>query len=207
VNLGAAAAGVGAAKVAGKVVQSGRVVNPVAAARNAIRGERVVVSGTPNKITGSFLNPKIGDDIPGTPVVYSWNPREPYADRWLPNSAAAFSRGAGRGFPNPHNAQRNVVVGTVKKSSTTPHFGGMENEALISTTPIKIKKVIKAPTSNVSDAAQRKYANQLRKAVAQTGSSLRGTPLADRLDTPALNRLRLAASQQKLKIDKRIKRR
>lgn len=207
VNLGAAAAGVGAAKVVGKVAQSGRVANPVAAALNAIKGERVVVSGTPNKIKGSLLNPKISDDVPDTPVVYSWNPRGPYAQTVLPNKAASFSRGAGQGFSNPHNAQRNVVVGTVKKSSTTPHFGGMESEALISTTPIKIKKIIKAPVSNMSDAAQRKYVDELRKAVAKSGSSLRGQPLADRLDTPRINQLRLAASRQKLKIDKRLNKR
>lgn len=209
-GLGAYAAGVGAAGAIGAgvaAVRSGRVVNPVAAARNAARGERVVVSGTPNKIRGRSLNPRISEDIPDTAVVYSWNPRGAYAEQSLPGKAAAFSRGAGQGFPNPHNAQRNVVVGRVSKSSTVPHFGGMEDEALISTTPIRISGVVKAPVSNASDAAQRKYAKDLAKAIRRAGSSLRGQPLVDRLDNAAVNRLRMAASRQKLKIDKRIKKR
>jgi len=208
-GLGAYAFGVGAAGALAEgvvAVRSGRVVNPVAAARNAARGERVVVSGTPRKIKGASLNPKLGEEL-DTAVVYSWNPRGPYSKEWLAQNSDAFSRGAGQGFPNTHNAQRNVVVGTVKKSSTFPHHGGMESEAFISTTPINIKAVVKAPVDPLSDAANQKFAKQLEREIRKAGSSLRGTPLADRLDTPALRNLQMAASRQKLKIDKRIKKR
>ena len=74
-GLGAYAAGIGATAAVGAgvaAVRSGRVVNPVAAARNLAKGEKVVVHGTPNQLQGRFIEPRAeswGAQELGKPVV------------------------------------------------------------------------------------------------------------------------------------------
>ncbi len=180
-GLGAYAVGVGTTAAIGAgvaAVKSGRVVNPVAAARNLIKGEQVIVHGTAKKITGNMLKGVAGefDDI--TKVVFGWNPRQAYSKDFVPQRARSFATGTAYGKPDLQNSQRNVVIARVKKSDTFPHPGGLENEAVITAGNAQISSVIKAPPFNASKAEIATYSKSLANEVRKAGSRLRG---ADRL--------------------------
>lgn len=154
VNLAAAAAGYGAAKVVGKAIETGRVVNPAAAVRNAVKGEKIVVHGTSAKIQGSQLVPKSGSrgakDI-GKPVVFAHNPRAVGASKNLHRQTLAYAnKDAG------YNNYGQIIIGSAKKDDLK-NFGKVLDEIktggvtpgnaetkkyLYSEKPIEIKKAI-----------------------------------------------------------------
>jgi len=180
-GLGAYAFGVGAAGAIGAgvaAVKSGRVVNPVAAARNAVKGERVVVSGTAFPIKGKTLQPTSGSNYSAAvknneALVFGFNPRNPGASRNVPGGAEYY---AGRGFNEAtglpiHNPQYNVVVGTTPKKAVTKVSGGQG--VVTSSAPVKISGVVKAPSPQGS-VTYDQYVKALQKEIRKAGSSLRG---------------------------------
>jgi hypothetical protein len=191
IDLAAGAAGAGV----GRVIQSGRVVNPVAAARNLIKGEQVIVHGTAKKITGSMLKGVAGEVDDTTKVVFGWNPRQPFSKDFVPQRARSFATGTAYGKPDLQNSQRNVVIARVKKSDTFAHQGGLENEAVITAGNARISSVIKAPPPNASRAEIAAYSKSLANEVRKAGSRLRG---ADRL-SELQQRIELAKYSKSLK--------
>jgi hypothetical protein len=181
--------------LAGLCCASGRVVNPVAAARNLIKGEQVIVHGTAKKITGSMLKGVAGEVDDTTKVVFGWNPRQPFSKDFVPQRARSFATGTAYGKPDLQNSQRNVVIARVKKSDTFAHQGGLENEAVITAGNARISSVIKAPPPNASRAEIAAYSKSLANEVRKAGSRLRG---ADRL-SELQQRIELAKYSKSLK--------
>ena len=171
VNLGAAAAGVGAAKIAGKAVQSGRVVNPVAAARNLVRGEKVVIHGTPNPLQGKFIQPSaksVGAQDIGKPVVYNFDPRAAKAKSTLANQVQQYANPSS--LNNLHvdptkPSQFNAVIGRTPKSSLKTHSAtGFK----YSESPVSIDKVVKTNKST------EQLAVELQRELRKMGTQMRG---------------------------------
>jgi hypothetical protein len=195
IDLAAGAAGAGVSRAAAAAVRAGRVVNPVAAARNLIKGEQVIVHGTAKKITGSMLKGVAGEVDDTTKVVFGWNPRQPFSKDFVPQRARSFATGTAYGKPDLQNSQRNVVIARVKKSDTFAHQGGLENEAVITAGNARISSVIKAPPPNASRAEIAAYSKSLANEVRKAGSRLRG---ADRL-SELQQRIELAKYSKSLK--------
>lgn len=113
VNLGAGAVGAKAAQVAGRAVQSGRVVNPVAAARNLVSGQRVVVHGSP-KSGLPVLKPSTGSKtLPNENVLFSWNPRKANMSNEIHLNAVQYA--------NKAEDAGSIYVAKVPKRATTRH--------------------------------------------------------------------------------------
>lgn len=190
-GLGAYTVGIGTTAAIGAgvaAVRSGRVVNPVAAARNALKGERVFVTGTPNKLKGSVIKAKLSDQLGDTKAVYVWDPRAEYSRQTLSDRAASFAQG--RNAIKAKNPQNNVVIVKAKKANVLPHDDfGLGDEAKIVIQDAPILSVVKANSPT--------YEQELRRALARQGEFLRG-------------RNRVEAVKQKLdeiKVDRAIKRR
>jgi len=152
VNLGAAAAGVGAAKVAGKaaskVVESGvpaRVVNKVT-------GQQVMVHGTPHEIVGGYLSPRAGSIAsPTEPVVFGWNPTKELAVNTV-NAPLEYSMGSGH-----------VIVGKAPKSAVSL---GDTDAILRSTKPVKVVGQVNAPGNFTQ------YETELRRMLKRAGANI-----------------------------------
>lgn len=181
-GLGAYAFGVGAAGAIGAgvaAVKSGRVVNPVAAAQNLVKGERVIVHGTANPIKGKTLQPTSGSNYSAIakgnePMVFGFNPRDKGASTNVPGGAEYY---AGRTFNEAtglpiQNPQYNVVVGKATKKAVTdrPDAGV---GVVTSSAPVKISGVVKAPSPQGS-VTYDQYVKALQKEIRKAGSSLRG---------------------------------
>ncbi len=152
VNLGAAAAGVGAAKVVGKaaskVVESGVPAKVV----NKLTGQQVMVHGTPNQISGGFISPRAGSPAsPTEPVVFGWNPKKKF-EIDVVNNPLDYAKGSGR-----------VVVGKVSKSAVSV---GDTDAILKSTKPVKIVGQVKAP-GNFTE-----YDAELRRMLKRAGANV-----------------------------------
>lgn len=86
VNLGAAAAGVGAAKVAGKVVEAGVVARAV----NKLTGKKVVVHASP-VIGLKTIEPRLGSNqLPEQNVVFGWDPKKKGMEIQITRSAGRY---------------------------------------------------------------------------------------------------------------------
>jgi hypothetical protein len=168
-GLGAYAAGIGTTAAIGAgvaAVRSGRVVNPVAAARNAAKGERVFVTGTPNKLKGSVIKAKPSEQLDDTKAVYVWDPRAEYSKQTLPGRAASFAQGRNLARKS-RNIQENVVIVKAKKQNVFAHDDfGLGEEAKIVLQDAPILSVVKANSPN--------YERELRRALARHGEFLRG---------------------------------
>lgn len=106
------AAGKGVTAV-GRVVQSGRVVNPVAAARNITSGQRVVVHGSPQSGL-SVLKPSTGSKtLPNQNVLFSWNPRRANMSNEIHMKAVRYA--------NKADDAGSIYVAKVPKKVTIPH--------------------------------------------------------------------------------------
>ena len=137
----AGAAGVTAATLGARAVATGRVVNPVAAVRNAVRNEKVVVVGTragnssivptvPNVVN---VNQQVYPKLKDTPVRWGFDPARTrsareltesvsdYSNRWLTTPNMGVER-LPDGSTRPKFVSDNVpeiVVGRVPKSSVS----------------------------------------------------------------------------------------
>lgn len=182
VNLGAAAAGYGAAKVAGKVaekvVESGRVAQAV----NKVTGQRVIVHGTNNQLKnlktgkplefdvsgrpldrGAVLEPRAGS--PGSPdraVVFGWNPQQRASNaRPVIYSSPEMYATKGESAIDPQ-----IVVGKVSSRKTRFRdpdlLGNPKGKNVVeSSAPVKIKTVVKYNDN---------YMDNLEKALKRAGA-------------------------------------
>jgi hypothetical protein len=186
VNLGAAAAGVGAAKVAGKAVQSGRVVNPVKAVKNLVKGEKVVVHGTYRNIQGNQLIPSsrsIGAQEMNKSVVFSLDPRQSGASKHVSRAAHEYANIA------YNNTQPQIVIGKAPKSNLSKwkdvQVGKGKVDYIVSEQPIDVARVIKA------DKPLKEVSKDLRRALRQEGVSMRqNVPIQDKLEQMRIARMR-----------------
>lgn len=113
VTAAAGAVGAKAAQVAGKAIQTGRIVNPAAAARNLVSGQRVVVHGSP-KSGLTVLKPSTGSKtLPSDNVLFSWNPRKANMSNEIHRNAAYYA--------NKAEDAGSIYVAKVPKKATTRH--------------------------------------------------------------------------------------
>jgi len=174
-----AAVGYGVGKVAGKVVQSGLVVNPVAAVRNFVKGERVIVHGTANVLKGKTLYPTAGSNYSAIAkgneqMVFGFNPRDKGALNTVAGGAEYY---AGRTFNEAtglpiQNPQYNVVVGKAQKKAVTNRPGAGQG-VVTSSAPVEISGVVKSPSPQGS-VTYDQYVKALQREIRKAGSSLRG---------------------------------
>jgi hypothetical protein len=190
------AAGKGVTAV-GRAVQSGRVVNPVAAARNLVKGEKVVVHGTSAKIKGSELVPKSGSrgsETIGKPVVFAHNPRAVGASKSLHNESITY---ANKNAEYGNYGQ--IVIGSAKKKDLK-HLSNVLNTSgpdsvvpnnpitrkyLYSEQPIKVQTAIE-PVQRTYPGTSRQYTTFdpkiLQRELRKQGVLLRRPSIAQQVD-------------------------
>ena len=159
------AAGKGVTAV-GRAVQSGRVVNPVAAARNLVKGQKVVVHGTPNPLQGKFIQPRAeswGAQEIGKPVVYNFDPRAVKAKSTIPYRVQEYAN------PNIFRPEApsnfNAVIGRTPKSSIKTHSA---TGYKYSESPVSIDKVLK------TNKPPEQLAVELQRELRKMGTQMRG---------------------------------
>jgi len=183
-GLGAYTAAVGTTAAIGAgiaAVRSGRVVNPVAAARNIIKGEKVVIHGTPNKLTGQFIEPRAeswGAQEIGKPVVFNFDPRAANATGTVPYRVQEYSNPS-LYFDPTKKSDFNVVIGRTPKSSvkTAKSTGYTYSES-----PVSIDKVLK------SNKSPEKLAAELQRELRKLGTQMRGEPITQKAKTALIKR-------------------
>lgn len=151
---------------AARAVQSGRVVNPVAAARNLVKGEKVVVHGTPNKLEGKFIQPRAeswGAQDVGKPVVYNFDPRAVKAKGTIPYRVQEYSNPNIFRPETPSNF--NAVIGRTPKSSIKTHSA---TGYKYSESPVSIDKVLK------TNKPPEQLAVELQRELRKMGTQMRG---------------------------------
>ena len=170
-GLGAYAAGIGATAAVGAgvaAVRSGRVVNPVAAARNLAKGEKVVVHGTPNQLQGRFIEPRAeswGAQELGKPVVYNFDPRAVKAKNTIPYRVQEYANPS-LYFDPSKQSQFNAVIGRTPKSSVKTHSA---TGYRYSESPVSIDKVVK------TNKPPEQLAVELQRELRKMGTQMRGT--------------------------------
>jgi hypothetical protein len=195
-----AAVGYGVGKVATKVVQSGRVVNPVKAVQNLVKGEKVVVHGTGRTIQGSRLVPSqvsAGAEQMQKGVVFSLNPRQSRANEAVVKQAIDYANPpyivndpqiviAKTSKQNLQTFNKNIPIG---KNKTTRHQS--RAEYLYSEKPLDIVGKVSAV------GADDKVARDLRRALRKEGVSLRSsTSIADRIAQRKIAQMRKQTPKQ-----------
>jgi hypothetical protein len=186
-GLGAYTAGIGTTAAIGAgvaAIKSGKVVNPVAAAKNKLTGKTVMVHGSP--VSGlKQIEPRAGSNMaPGESVVFGWNPRVRNAKTDIPSGVTQYTYKEGVGSGSAY-------VVKVPKSSTKKR-GDILPQYLTSTESAKVVAEIPAGTSTFSDQIQR----QLRRA----GVRPKGDTFFGDLQNDKVLALRLRAEQAKNKL-------
>jgi len=156
-------------RAVGKAVQSGRVVNPVAAARNLVKGEKVVIHGTPNQLQGKFIEPRAeswGAQEIGKPVVYNFDPRAVKAKSTIPYRVQDYSNPTLFRPEAPSNF--NAVIGRTPKSSIKTHSS---TGYKYSESPVSIDKVVK------TNQPPEKLAVELQRELRKMGTQMRGNTI------------------------------
>ncbi len=165
VNLGAAAAGVGAAKVAGKVVESGVVAQAV----NKVTGQQVILHGSPVKNIKQLEPLSGGRFAPNVPqrYLYGLNPEAAKAEN-LGKFVGEYAKKGGRGMNLKIESSGSVYVAKVSnKSVVNPQALGQGARLPIITSTGSAKVVREIPVSGLSEAALEK---QILKAVKRAGA-------------------------------------
>lgn len=221
-GLGAYAAGIGATAAIGAgiaAVKSGRVINPVAATRNLVKGEKIVVHGTSAKIKGSQLVPKSGSrgsETIGKPVVFGHNPRAVGASKSLYQESITY---ANKNAEYGNFGQ--IIVGSAKKKdlkrvgnvldTAGPNAVLPDNPTtrkyLYSEKPIKIKKVVE-PVQKTYPGTSKQYTTfdpkTLKRELRKEGVLLRRPSVAEQAEDvrkAAAKKIREAKYRRRLKDD------
>lgn len=175
VNLAAGATGYGAANVVGKAIQSGRVVNPAAAARNLVSGQRVVVHGSP-KSSLTVLKPSTGSKtLPSDNVLFSWNPRKANMSNEIHRNAAYYA--------NKAEDAGSIYVAKVPKRATTRHpKQTVRNSKKMLITrgegQIVSEVPLRKPFQELSPAERKTVAKNVQAELRKAGVQPRGVPKA-----------------------------
>jgi len=161
VNLGAAAVGVGAAKVAGKVVESGVAARAI----NKATGKQVIVHGSPVKGIRN-LEPRTGGIFgPNVPqsYLYGLNPEAANVEN-LGEFAGNYARQGGRRAKLKVEGPGSVYVAKVQRGSVVnPQALGPGARLPIVTATGSAKVVREIPVAGLSDAALEKKILQAAK--------------------------------------------
>jgi len=154
VNLGAAAAGVGAAKVAGKaaskVVESGVPAKVV----NKVTGQQVILHGSPVKNIRTLQPLTSSKMAPNVPVktLYGMNPETGQTEN-LGKFVDAYARQGGRGAKLKVDSPGSIYVAKVPKSSiVNPASIGPNAKVAIVSARSTGKVVKEIPVSGLSEA-------------------------------------------------------
>ena len=170
VNLGAAAAGVGAAKVAGKVVQSGRVVNPVAAAKNKLTGREVWIHASSEQGLGRIL-PRTSTDLtrlqPDKALTFGVRTGGKGSADYIKEYSEQLTSGfSSKGTTGLANTPKSAYVTTTPSKTVTPYqYGGMWGRTTQS------QQVVKEISLSGKTADQ--IARELTRGTRQAGGRLR----------------------------------
>ena len=154
VNLAAAAAGVGAAKVAGKVASN--VVESGVPARvvNKVTGQQVILHGSPVKNIRTLQPLTSSKMAPNVPVktLYGMNPEIGQTEN-LGKFVDAYARQGGRGAKLKVDSPGSIYVATVPKSSiVNPASIGPNAKVAIVSARSTGKVVKEIPVSGLSEA-------------------------------------------------------
>jgi hypothetical protein len=172
VNLGAAAAGVGAAKVVGKAAS--KVVESGVPARvaNKVTGQQVIVHG--GKVRGlSQIDPRIPSNFPaGNRAVYGMNPEYTILARGMPEPTPSRPLKLAE-IANEYAEGGSAYVAKVPKTSITnpASVGSKAKVAVIqSTSPAKV--VAEIPLSGTSAAQLAKQQQAILRAAKRAGAKI-----------------------------------
>jgi hypothetical protein len=166
------AAALGTGYVAGKAIQTGRVVNPIKTISNLVKNQKVVVHGHPRNLVGNVIEPRpssFGAQSIGKPVAFALDPRKPGSNRLLPEVAFEYANKP-LNSTNPQISIATTSKNNIKNFSDTGILlpNNRATNYVYSTQPIPVSRTIKA-TGNIEDVA-----TQLRRALRKEGVSLRG---------------------------------
>lgn len=162
------------AKGAKAVAQSGRIVNPAAAVRNILKGEKVVVHGTPAKLKGAYVQPRAeswGAQEIGKPVVFNFDPRAKNAKSILPYGVQEYSNPS-LYFNPDFKSNFNAVIGKTPTSSIKTHKATTYK---YSESPVSIDKVVK------TNKPPEQLAVELQRELRKLGTQMRGQPISERV--------------------------
>jgi len=166
------AAALGTGYIAGKAVQTGRVVNPIKTISNLVKNQKVVVHGHPRNLVGNVIEPRSGSfgaQSLGKPVAFALDPRKSGANKLVPEAAFEYANKP-LNFTNPQISIATTPKSNIKNFSDAkillPNNRAMNY--VYSTQPIPVSRTISA-TGNLEDVA-----TQLRRALRKEGVSLRG---------------------------------
>jgi len=188
-----AAVGYGVGKVATKLVQSGRVGNPVAAAVNRVTGKTVMVHGSPVPNLKQ-ISPRSGSNMaPDESVVFGWNPRARNAKTDIPQNVQQYMYKEGMSS-GPGSA---YVVKVPKSSSKVRH--DILPQIMTSSEPAKVvSEVSGARLDNAADFQQ-----QIQKQLRIAGVRPKGETFWGDLENNKKLAMKLRAQQAVRKIKKK----
>jgi hypothetical protein len=166
VNLAAAATGVGAARVAGKVVQSGRVVNPVAAAKNKVTGREVWIHSSPvgnlrqvNPVVSPKGRPRYQKD---TPLTFGTRASQKGTQEYLPEYVREVTTKYNpRGNVGTAGRPQSIYVTSVRKKDVVAYEAA--GKWGVSSGPQKVVSEIRIG-SKTPDQLTREISSAVRKA-------------------------------------------
>jgi hypothetical protein len=166
------AAALGTGYIAGKAIQTGRVVNPIKTISNLVKNQKVVVHGHPRNLVGNVIEPRSGSfgaQSLGKPVAFALDPRKSGSKRLVSEAAFEYANKP-LNFTNPQISIATTPKSNIKNFSDAkillPNNRAMNY--VYSTQPIPVSRTIRA-TGNLEDVA-----TQLRRALRKEGVSLRG---------------------------------
>ena len=166
------AAALGTGYVAGKAIQTGRVLNPVKTITNLVKNQKVVVHGHPRNLVGNVIEPRSGSfgaQSLGKPVAFALDPRKSGSKRLVPETAFEYANKP-LNFTNPQISIATTPKSNIKNFSDEkillPNNRAMNY--VYSTQPIPVSRTISA-TGNLEDVT-----TELRRALRKEGVSLRG---------------------------------
>lgn len=186
-----ATAGVGRGAAAGvRAVQTGRVVNPVAAASNVVRGQKVIVHGSRTKGIQQLLPNAGSRALPDEKVLFGFDPRK--------NQTWVITRQANSYATQQASSKGSIYVAKVPKRGTkilkdTDHKLAkntkFESVVRVSKKPGKVVKEIPSYDMNANTGDEFLEANRaLQRALNRAGVVPRKTANADKF-IPTMKRL------------------
>jgi hypothetical protein len=165
-----AAVGYGVGKVAGKVVQSGRVVNPVAAVRNKLTGREVWIHASSEQGLGRIL-PRTSTDLtrlqPDKALTFGVRTGGKGSADYIKEYSEQLTSGfSSKGTTGLANTPKSAYVTTTPSKTVTPYqYGGMWGRTTQS------QQVVKEISLSGKTADQ--IARELTRGTRQAGGRLR----------------------------------
>lgn len=171
VNLGAAVAGAGAAKVAGKAVS--KVVESGVAARvvNKLTGQTVFVHGSPMPNLSKLETYAGSRALPNEKVVYGWDPSSNNAQNWLTKSSVTIRNA------RDSNAA-SVYIAKAPTANVKNRAADVNWNVVTSSTPAKVVKELPIPSNLGEEYSQtfQQFDKKVLDAAKRAGAKFPKTP-------------------------------